>query len=166
MIMNMGSKIIPAPLLPLIPKMTSNTAPSGTASTSSYKSGYQGNAYLAFDGDVATNADVYYGSAFANNTYTIYTFANVQPQINIITLCARIDGAGTITTGSIDYSSNGTNWVTAVSLTSSNFISQDTNTGVTNRYVVNLQNVKAIRAGSTASSNGRGMIVRELQAYG
>lgn len=44
---------------PLIPVMTSNTTPSGTASTNQYRSGYQGNAYMAFDGQLATNGDVY-----------------------------------------------------------------------------------------------------------
>ena len=145
--------------------MTSNTTPSGTASTNQYRSGYEGNAYLAFDNNVVTNADVYYGQAFANNTYTIYTFPSVQSSITLIGLCARIDGNGTITTGTIDYSTNGSTWTTAVNLTSSNFVSENNDAGFTNLYKVNLSNVKAIRVGSTASSNSRGMIVRELQVY-
>lgn len=154
----------------LIEKHITNVGTNGIASASQYKSGYDGNAYMAFDDNVSTTADVYYGSAYANGTYIQYIWNTAVKYIDYILVSGFIDGAGTITTGAIQYTLDGTNWTTITNLTnanfSNNFASGVSDTGVTNLYKVNLTNVRGIRIGSTASSNSRGMIIKELACYG
>ena len=146
---------------PLIPKMTSNTEPSGTATAyGSYKESELKRAYCAFDGHWRTGADVHYGSLYGLTTKIGYIFPAAQKNINLIKLIGYVDSNGTINSGVIEYTINGSDWSTLVTLTQENF----TNNEVC-YYHVNVPELQGIRVGAISTSNDGGIIVRELQVY-
>ena len=62
----------------IIPQMTSNTAPYGQAQYwDGYNSGQEYRAYMAFDGNVDTLGDVWYGLSYGLTTKIGYVFPAV-----------------------------------------------------------------------------------------
>lgn len=146
----------------LIPTMTSNTAPFGTAAIyGSYNSGQEWRAYYAFDSNHNTNGDVWYGIAYGLDTKVGYIFPSMQHNIRKVLLNAYVDGGGSLSSGVIEYTSDGSTWKTLVTLTSSNFVNNRATV-----HEVNIDKIIGIRAGATSTSNGLGIIIRELQVYG
>lgn len=150
-------------IVPLIPVMTSNTAPSGTAGTTQGLSTQTYRAYMAFDGNTNTSADVYYGQNFLIGTKTYYLFNSAQKDIRKVSLCGHTD-TGTMNTGVIEYTEDGTEWKTLVELNAENC--EINGIDVNAELDVDVATLVGIRAGATATTSGRGLIVHELQVYG
>lgn len=147
---------------PLIPAMTSNTAPSGQVSYwGGHNSGQEWRAYYAFDRDDSTMGDVWYGIGFGLATKIGYIFPSAQSKIKKIKLRAYIDGSANLYSGAIEYTTDGSNWYTLVPLTADNFTNNEDL-----YFDVNIDGLLGIRVGATSTSNNLGMIVRELQVYG
>lgn len=96
-------------LMPQVPKMTSNTAPSGVASASLNQSGYE--AWRAFDGDYSNFAVLMTGADAAN--YLRYEFVNPTLIKKCSFLTANTSATRLVaTTASLQGSNDGTNWIT------------------------------------------------------
>ena len=145
----------------IIPQMTSNTAPYGQAQCwDGYNSGQEYRAYMAFDGNVDTLGDVWYGLSYGLTTKIGYVFPAVQKNIKKITLYGGCDQGGTLTSGVVEYTTDGSTWSTLFNLNESNFQPNKENI-----YYVNIANLQGIRVGAKTSSNGMGLIMKEIQVY-
>ena len=110
--MQMGQMGQTGAALPLssIPAMTSASAPSGAASASSEYAGYQ--AYKAFD-----QSDSYWATLYANmtNQWLRYSFPTPR-SVHTIELTPGVEGGPT--KWRLEYSDDGSTWVTVLSVPS------------------------------------------------
>ena len=150
-------------MIGLIPKMTSNTTPSGEATGSNYKSGQLYRAYYAFDQDISTIADLNYGTAYPLNWYTRYIFPNIV-DIDYLNFGFAYErgGNGYWIDITLQVTYDGSSWenVKTERLTwkgSVKTIFAFNNLG--------LSNVKGIGLGATNSQSGYGSYFTEIQAY-
>lgn len=153
------SEATPIPTTALIPTMSSNTTPYGVASATAYLNAQTlANAYKAFDNDINSSADVWYGYAYTLATQIVYTFDSTVT-IGSIAYAGYVDGAGTLTSGIIEYSTDGNTWQTADTFSTIDSI-------VATKVTFNTPiTAKAIRLGATATSNNRGIIFTYIQAF-
>lgn len=138
----------------LIPTMTSNFTPSGICSATIYRSGYESRAYMAFDGDGSTGADVWYGQAFQLATKTCYEWPSAV-SISKVSWQGYVDGAGTLTAGVCEYKNTSNTWV---SLFTFNQVNGE-------QYLDTPVTATGIRLGATTTSNNRGMLFFIIQCY-
>lgn len=139
----------------LIPTMTSNTAPSGTCSATIYRSGYQNRAYMAFDGNDSTIADVWYGQAFSLSTMTCYEWASAVT-VNKVYWKGYIDGNGSFSQpAKAQYKNSGGTWVDLF-----------TYSDLEGEKVLDSPiSLLGIRMGAVATSTNRGMLFYTIQCY-
>ena len=149
-------------MIGLIPKMTSNTAPSGTATASSSSGSNLSRAYNAFDGNFSSYGDVYYGSAFPKNVYTRYIFPNTV-DINGIQFAFNYQNgsSGSWIDITLQVSYDGTTWE---NYKTERLTWTNTRTAYTFNNL-NLTNVKGIGLGASNSQSGYGAYFTEIQAY-
>lgn len=149
-------------MINLIPTMTSNTAPSGTATASASTGSNISRAFYAFDGNISTSGDVYYGTNFPKNVYTRYIWQNTVDISNIVfAFVYQSGGSGNWIDIALQVTYDGTTWT---NINSQRILYGNTKT-IYSFANLNLSNVKGIGLGATDSQSGYGSYFTEIQAY-
>lgn len=148
--------------IPLVPKMTSNTTPSGEASASSYWSEPDYPAWEAFNGTNNDGDDCWISSANTTSGYLCYKFEN-PTKVTVFELTNRNHNESINAPKNISLlaSNNGTNWNNLGSFVNNNGKNKTTTFNVDNNseylyYKININSVY---------DSGNAIAIGKLQFY-
>ena len=150
---------------PLIPQLTQNDnhiileESRKTNVSFRIKEDQRWRAYMAFDKNHNTGGDVCYGHGYGIGVQLGYDFTSPH-YVSSILLDAYVDSSQSIIQAQIWGKIQG-DWWNLVTLTPENFTNH-----VERSYEINRDGITAIKLVTIDTSNGLGIIIREMQAYG